>query len=352
MINMNFTFIDENVAISPMPYQNLIDELSKQFKAVVILAEEYELEYDIENWSKFNVDTLWIPTRDFTAPQLLQIYLTVKWIKKHVDKGQKVLIHCVGGKGRSGTIAVAYTIYTKHVSFIDALKHVRAVRRGAVETWEQGKRLKTFETLLNVLPEPKLTKIVEIAEKYNYGRGIGHASKVTELSLALWEQLKQKNKILHLCGTILAAAAIIHDVGVFISDLDHHKHTLKLIRENENNLRQFFSRNEYDAMAWTAYYHRTKAGDPRTNIKLIGDVKDIVTWSAAILRVADALDYGLNQSVETVSVDFQTDKLIINVYCNIPCKYEISRAVEKSKLLRNLMKTEITLRKYGHWTPS
>ena len=42
---MNFTFIDENVAISPMPYQNLIDELSKQFKAVVILAEEYELEY-------------------------------------------------------------------------------------------------------------------------------------------------------------------------------------------------------------------------------------------------------------------------------------------------------------------
>jgi len=339
---MNFIFIDESVAISRMPYQNAIHDLSKRFKAVVVLAERHEMEYNIESWEKYNVDVLWAPTQDYTAPQLLQIYRIVKWIKNHVEKGEKVLVHCMGGKGRSGTIAVAYTIYTKHVNFNDALRLVRTVRRGAVETWEQGKRLKTFETLLSALPEPKLTKIVETAEKYNYGRGINHASKVTELSLTLWEQLKYETKLPKHCNTTLAAAAILHDIGVFISDLNHHEHTLKLIKENENNIRQVFSESKCEAIAWTAYYHRTKAGDPKTNMKLKNNIKDVVTWSAAILRLADTLDYGLDQSVESIDLNFQANKLTIKTYCNNPCRHEINRAVEKSKLLESLIKKEIT----------
>jgi len=341
---MNFTFIDKNVAISRMPYQNAIYNLSKRFKAVVVLAEEHELEYSIESWKKHGVDVLWIPTSDYTAPQLLQLYYIVKWIKKHVKKGKKVLVHCMGGKGRSGTIAVAYIMQTKHLNFSEAFKLVRTVRRGAVETWEQGKRLKTFEILLRTLPEPKLAKIVEVAEKYNYGRGLGHASKVTELSLTLWEQLKQEVKPLQYCGNVLTAAAILHDIGVFVSDSNHHEHTLKLIKENKNIICQIFSENEHEATAWVAYYHRIKAGDPRSNINLKNNIKDIVVWSAAILRLADALDHSLNQLVEAIDLDFQVNKLVVNIYCNISCKHEIDRALEKSKLLRDLIKREIVFK--------
>lgn len=40
----------------------------------------------------------------------------------------------------------------------DALRLVRTVRRGAVETWKQGKGLKTFETLLNGFLNQNLQK--------------------------------------------------------------------------------------------------------------------------------------------------------------------------------------------------
>ncbi|MHA1582241.1 MAG: dual specificity protein phosphatase family protein [Candidatus Baldrarchaeia archaeon] len=341
---MNLIFVDESVAISRMPYQDAIHNLSQQFKAAVVLAERHEMEYNIESWEKYNVDVLWAPTQDYTAPQLLQIYHIVKWIKNHVEKGKKVLVHCMGGKGRSGTIAVAYTIYTKHVSFNDALRLVRTVRRGAVETWEQGKRLKTFETTLRALPEPGLAKIVKVAEKYNYGKGINHASKVTELSLTLWEHLRQKVKPLQYYSKVLTAAAILHDIGVFASDFNYHEHTLKLIKENKNMICQVFSKYEYEATAWAAYYHQIKAGDPRTKINLKSSIKDAVVWSAAILRLADALDYDLNQLIEAIDLDFQVNKLIVHIYCNVSCKHEIDRALEKSNLLRDLVKREIVFK--------
>jgi len=334
-------FIDENVAVSPMLYKNKLFELASEFKAVVVLVEENELKYDIEIWNEFNVDVLWVPTRDYTAPQLLQLYHVVKWINENANRGKKTLIHCMGGKGRSGTIATAYLMYTKHIGFDDAFKQVRGVRRGAVETWEQRKRLETFEILLNVLPEPKLTIIDKIAQKYSYGRGISHASKVTELSLTMWNQLRGVEK-LQLCGSIFAAAAILHDIGVFISEYDHHKHTLKLIREN-NILYEIFDQNRNIAIAWAAYYHRIDAGDPKEN-KNLEKIKNIVTWSAAILRVADTLDHGLKQIVETLDIDIQPDELTIELYCNNSCGHEIAKAVKKSSLLKDLLKRKITLK--------
>jgi len=41
------TWIDENLAIAPMPSEDQIPELAKTFKAAVILVEDQELDYDI-----------------------------------------------------------------------------------------------------------------------------------------------------------------------------------------------------------------------------------------------------------------------------------------------------------------
>ncbi|MCD6203376.1 MAG: hypothetical protein J7I99_03330 [Methanophagales archaeon] len=49
------TWIDENLAIAPMPSEDQIPELAKTFKAAVILVEDQELDYDIHQWGKFGV---------------------------------------------------------------------------------------------------------------------------------------------------------------------------------------------------------------------------------------------------------------------------------------------------------
>ena len=64
------TWIDEKLAIAPMPSEDQIPELAKTFKAVVILVEDQELDYDIHQWEKFGVKVKHMPIPDFGTPGL------------------------------------------------------------------------------------------------------------------------------------------------------------------------------------------------------------------------------------------------------------------------------------------
>lgn len=53
-------------------------------------------------------------------------------------EGKRIVVHCKGGLGRAGTVACMLLLATKtSLSSEDAIKRVRGVRLGAVETLEQ-----------------------------------------------------------------------------------------------------------------------------------------------------------------------------------------------------------------------
>ena len=141
-------FIDDNVAFSRMPTAGEIDEVAESFDAIVVLVEEFELPYSLDEWKKRGVEVLHSPVRDFSAPSVEQLLEILRWIEGKVTEGKKVLIHCMGGLGRSGTVAVAWVMYSKRLPLREALKRVRGVRPGAVEVWDQMEVLKELERLL------------------------------------------------------------------------------------------------------------------------------------------------------------------------------------------------------------
>ncbi|WP_457741953.1 protein-tyrosine phosphatase family protein [Thermococcus sp.] len=138
-------FIDDNVAISRMPMTSELDQVVETFNAVVVLVDEFELAYPLEELKKKGVEVLHSPVRDFSAPSLKQLLGILRWIEVKVAEGKRVLIHCAGGCGRSGTVAVAWLMYSRGLSFMEALKEVRKKRPCAVETAEQIKVLRKFE---------------------------------------------------------------------------------------------------------------------------------------------------------------------------------------------------------------
>ncbi|WP_457751987.1 protein-tyrosine phosphatase family protein [Thermococcus sp.] len=142
-------FIDENVAFSRMPHQREIDELSREFDAVVILVEDFELGYDPGEWNRRKMKVLHFPLPDFSAPSIEDLLKILHWIEERVREGKRVLIHCVGGLGRSGTVAVAWLMYSGKLSLHEALYEVRKIRPRAVETAKQMEILKKFEQLLS-----------------------------------------------------------------------------------------------------------------------------------------------------------------------------------------------------------
>ncbi|WP_148881906.1 protein-tyrosine phosphatase family protein [Thermococcus aciditolerans] len=141
-------FIDESVAFSRMPTANELDAVSETFDAIVVLVEEHELPYSLGEWEKRGVEVLHSPIEDFAAPSLSQLLEILRWIEARVEEGKKVLIHCMGGLGRSGTVAVAWVMYSKGLPLREALKMVRRIRPGAVEVEEQMGVLKELERLL------------------------------------------------------------------------------------------------------------------------------------------------------------------------------------------------------------
>ncbi|MDK2870190.1 MAG: hypothetical protein PWP39_1425 [Pyrococcus sp.] len=147
---MEVRFVDDYVAFSRMPYEDEVEELVKEFDAFVVLVEEFELEYDLEK-VRMEVEVLHVPIPDFTAPSIEELKYIVKWIDEKVKEGKKVLVHCYGGSGRSGTVVVAWLMYKYKLPLKEALLEVRTLKPSAVETRDQLEVLKEFEKLLGTI---------------------------------------------------------------------------------------------------------------------------------------------------------------------------------------------------------
>jgi protein-tyrosine phosphatase len=56
---------------------------------------------------KANVEYLSIPLLDGTAPTLEQLVAGIEWIMERIERGERVLVHCAMGHGRSTTFTAA-----------------------------------------------------------------------------------------------------------------------------------------------------------------------------------------------------------------------------------------------------
>ena len=72
-------------------------------KAVLTLTEEPLP----EQWLN-NIDYLHVPTVNGSSPDIEDIEKAVDFIDKNLKNKKSVMVHCAAGKGRTGTILVAY----------------------------------------------------------------------------------------------------------------------------------------------------------------------------------------------------------------------------------------------------
>ncbi len=88
----------------------------------------------------------------------------------------------------------------------------------------------------------------------------GHATHVARLASSIFDQLKERHGLSDDDRRVLLAAAVLHDIGSFVSSKRHHKHTLYLVSQSEL---PGFAPREILLVANVARYHR-EASRPRT----------------------------------------------------------------------------------------
>ena len=112
---------------------------------VVTLAEDNEIEklcdkkFFVRKIYSHNLKWIHMPIVDLKSPdhKFMDKWQTTKvLLKNDLIEGKNIILHCMGGKGRTGTIAAILLIEFGE-KYKEAIKIVREKRKGAIETKEQ-----------------------------------------------------------------------------------------------------------------------------------------------------------------------------------------------------------------------
>jgi exopolyphosphatase/guanosine-5'-triphosphate,3'-diphosphate pyrophosphatase len=139
-----------------------------------------------------------------------------------------------------------------------------------------------------------------------------HAEEVAGLCLQLFDALESEHNLQPRDRVLLHIAALVHEVGGFVSANAHHKHSLYLLLHND--IFGLGSRNK-QVVANVARYHRQSGPKPSHSsyVSLSRDERIRVLQLSAILRVADSLARSRGKRIRTIYCEQKEGEWIIRV---------------------------------------
>jgi exopolyphosphatase / guanosine-5'-triphosphate,3'-diphosphate pyrophosphatase len=184
--------------------------------------------------------------------------------------------------------------------------------------------------------------VTAICKKFN--TDIKHAQQVAQLSNMLFDGLKEslglkKGELLY-----LLLAAYLHDVGGFVYNRAHHKHSEYII----SNLNLFrLSDEEIKVIACCGRYHR-KGTPAETHFlynSLPRDKQVLVQKLSSILRIANALDRAHKQKVKKIEVKFNRSQ-DITLLVSVPGNFLLEKIdfQEKKEMFEEISGNKINLK--------
>lgn len=201
----------------------------------------------------------------------------------------------------------AQTILSGSIVLLEAMKALQAkeiivctaaLREGvAVDRFLQAGWL---DSRLSVHQNPHSLSVSHLIKKYQ--GDVEHAQQVAWLACEIfWQTSKIIHNYSDEVANLLWAAAMLHDLGMYVSRSGHHKHSYYLIKQEEL---LGYNREEIQIIASIARYHRGSIPKETHEafVALPLAERKLVTEMAAILRLAEALDRSHRQIIQTLKI--------------------------------------------------
>jgi exopolyphosphatase/guanosine-5'-triphosphate,3'-diphosphate pyrophosphatase len=187
----------------------------------------------------------------------------------------------------------------------------------------------------------KLDAILELARRYDYDAD--HAHQVECLAGTLFMELESLHNLGREDRKLLEYAAILHDIGYYVTARGHHRHALQMIMMEPL---PEFSREEKTVIANLARYHRkTLPTVEHTAYGILSDEdKQRVNLMAPLLRLADALDRSHQGLVKELFCDIRDDAAIIYVGSEMDLPVESAALARKADMFREVYRRDAQLR--------
>jgi exopolyphosphatase/guanosine-5'-triphosphate,3'-diphosphate pyrophosphatase len=172
-----------------------------------------------------------------------------------------------------------------------------------------------------------------------------HSAHVASLALDLFDDTAPIHGLDGGCREYLEAAALLANVGLFVSHSQHHLHSYYVIR-NSDRLTGLTD-TEIEIIAQIARYHRKSAPKPSHEAfaRLRPEDQHVVRVLAGILRVAIGLDRSHEGRVRAVEVALRRGKLVVRPVPAGDADLVLERyaADERKGLLEDVLGVPVTI---------
>lgn len=181
---------------------------------------------------------------------------------------------------------------------------------------------------------------LSLGRKYSFDEA--HGRQVARMAVSLFDQLHDLHGLGPDSRRILRVAALLHDIGSFVNNSGHHKHSFYLIAQSGL---VGFSPEEIQVVANVARYHRKGGPKPEHDAfqALSKGGRQRTLKLAALLRVADALDREHLQRVREVEVCRQGGSVLLRVTGSGDLLLEAWSLRRKSDLFEKVYTQKLTL---------
>jgi exopolyphosphatase/guanosine-5'-triphosphate,3'-diphosphate pyrophosphatase len=145
-----------------------------------------------------------------------------------------------------------------------------------------------------------------------YGVSLPHARKVASLANTLFTSLQSLHGLAPPIGKLLDAAAYLHDVGHYVSESRHHKHSYYLVANSDL---PGFTTRERELIANLCRFHRKAmpAADHAALEALNSEERRALILLTPLLRIADNLDRSHAERVESLECLVRDGQVILKL---------------------------------------
>jgi len=164
----------------------------------------------------------------------------------------------------------------------------------------------------------QLRSVREMARRYRVS--LKHGDNVALLARHLFAALAACHKLPAADGKLLEAAAYLHDIGHFISDTRHHRHSYYVVVNSD--LPAFTDRERLVIAHLCRYHRKSLPGAHHSSYKDLSSIeRRTVRCLTPLLRIADSLDRGHQQRVRSLEAKVGPNGVVL--YLESPEKTDL-----------------------------
>jgi exopolyphosphatase/guanosine-5'-triphosphate,3'-diphosphate pyrophosphatase len=151
---------------------------------------------------------------------------------------------------------------------------------------------------------------LRLAERFGVSRD--YCRNVARVALTIYDALEPFHGLEPRARELLEFAALVFDIGAFVNVRGRHKHTYYVVKSADTGGLRF---DERELVAQVARYHRGRPPQPSHDEfrRLTSEQRARVSYLAAILRVAYALDPDRTQQIRDISCRVEGSRFLITV---------------------------------------